>query len=259
MCQTCTAKDSARQIAGATLVTPKWVDRNTLQLSNLPALWQVLDGKIGQDLIDRAIAFWGYTRQFGDEAMQHNADALLATCGLGFLEPFNADRFRPQQDDPFADLKNNALNALVELAVFYGNRLPAVFWDSFAYLATRDQPETERSILQEAQHDLPHHYTIIDSCLHASGMVYKFLLHVNSVMFHHTGRVLDHNCDCSCSLVNLTTVEGSILFTPEQEKIIPMTQSLFTHLLCETVKLQSLFLPFALGLTPEAAEIMKLG
>ena len=67
---------------------------------------------------------------------------------------------------------------------------------------------------------MPYHYALVDSALHATGLVYTFLMHVNSVMFRHTGRVLVHNCDCKCSLVNLVEMDGSINYTLPRANIM---------------------------------------
>ena len=117
----------------------------------------------------------------------------------------------------------------------------------------------EQSIIQaDATGNLPYSYTLVDSALHATGLVYTFLMHVNSVMFKHTGRILVHNCDCNCSLVNLEEMGGRIEYDLPQGKIVGASQSVFTHLMAETYKLMECFLPFAYSITPEACKIKAL-
>jgi hypothetical protein len=236
----------------------KWVDlADAKRTLTLPDPWPALTTHgFHQDLIDRAYAHLAYANEYGGSL---NAEATLAILGKGFAAPFDRSRFEPTTHDANRALKAKALDALDELATFYGNRVSAVVWDALAHLACRADPEREQSIIKEAAlGTLPHHYLLIDSALHATGLVYTFQLHVNSVMFRHTARILVHNCDCSCSLVNLEAIGGSIDYTLPQGKIQAATQSVFTHLLAETMKLMECFLPFAYGVTPEAREIEAL-
>lgn len=238
----------------------KWVDLAKAKATiRLPEPWQALEArKFHQDLVDRAYGHLAYVSEYRLKGLD-NAVSVLEALGEGFLMPFSPISFEPKQGDPSYDLKMKALNALNELRDFYGDRVSAVVWESFASLACRAEPEVEKSIIQEgAAGTLPYHYTIVDTMLHAAGLVYTFILHVNSVMFKHTGRILVHNCDCNHSLVNLEAVGGSIDYTPPAANIKTMTQSVFTHSVAETIKLMEDFLPFAYCLTPEAAEIQAI-
>ncbi len=236
----------------------KWIDLTSAKATvRLPDPWPLLESQnFHPDLVDRAYAHLAYAREHDFE---DNALAVLAALGAGFASPFNRSRFDPQDDDPKRELKVKALEAIEELAACYGNRVSAVVWNSLAHLACRENPEEEKSIIKEqSSGTLPHHYMLVDSALHATGLVFTFQIHVNAVMFRHTGRILNHNCDCSCSLINLEVMDGMIKYAPEAERIQTMTQSVFTHLLAETVKLMQCFLPFAYSITPEAREIQAL-
>lgn len=236
----------------------KWVDLAQAKKNlTLPDPWPMLmDNGFHQDLTDRAYAHLAYTKEYGG---YENAEASLAILGSGFAAAFSRFRFGPTDRDPNYKLKLKALDAIDELSAFYGNRVSAVVWDALAHLACREDPEREQSIIKEAASGtLPHHYLLVDCALHATGLVYTFLLHVNSVMFRHTGRILIHNCDCSCSLVNLEEIGGSIDYRLPRAKLQAATQSVFTHLLAETVKLMEDFLPFAYSITPEAQQIKAL-
>jgi hypothetical protein len=236
----------------------KWINlADAKAMLVLPEPWALLESQdFHADLTNRAYAHSAYA---ANNAFADNAYAVLFALGNGFIAPFDRSRFEPRHNDENLELKSSALDALDELAAFYGDRISSVVWESLAHLACREDPEVEKSIIKEAASGtLPHHYMLVDSALHATGLVYTFLLHVNSVMFKHTGRILVHNCDCNCSLVNLETIGGRIEYTPPRQNVVAMTQSVFTHLLAETVKLMECFLPFAYSITPEAYEIKAL-
>jgi hypothetical protein len=236
----------------------RWVDLPEAKARvTLPDPWQKLEASgFHEDITNRAYAHLAYARE---NSFEGNATAVLAAVGTGFLIGFDRSKFGPTRADPNYELKQKALDALEELAGFYGNRVSTVIWESLAHLACRKDPEREQSIIKEASSGtLPYHYTLVDSALHATGLVYTFQLHVSSVMFKHTKRILVHNCDCSCSLVNLEAIGGRIEYVPPQANVVAMTQSVFTHLLAETVKLMECFLPFAYSITPEAREIKAL-
>jgi hypothetical protein len=236
----------------------KWINLNKAKKSlQLPDPWPALiAAAFHQDIVDRAYAHLAYCTEYGG---LNNAELVLAALGEGFVNPFERLQFEPTLDDPNYELKVKSLDALTELSGFYGDRVSSVVWKSLAYLACRADPEVEQSIIQaDATGNLPYSYTLVDSALHATGLVYTFLMHVNSVMFKHTGRILVHNCDCNCSLVNLEEMGGRIEYDLPQGKIVGATQSVFTHLLAETYKLMECFLPFAYSITPEACKIKAL-
>jgi len=248
----------ATTIAVAIRPNMKWVDlAEAKRTLTLPTPWPALIANgFHEDLVGRAYAHLAYSRAYGN---CENAETCLAVLDKGFAAPFDRGRFAPTANDPNYALKTKALDAFSELSTFYGDRVSAVVWDSLAHLACRADPEEERSIIKEADSGtLPHHYLLVDCALHATGLVYTFLMHVNSVVFRHTGRILVHNCDCSCSLVNLEEMGGSLDYTLPRVKVQAATQSVFTHLLAETVKLMECFLPFAYSITPEAREIKAL-
>lgn len=236
----------------------KWINLERAKRElQLPEPWsQLIERGFHQDLVDRAYAHLMYCKKFGGF---ENACLVLAVIGDGFFTPFDRAQFEPDHNDPQFELKTNALNAIVEMVDFYGDRISAVVWKSLAHLACRTNPEVEQSIIKEAASGtLPYHYTLVDSALHATGLVYTFLMHVNSIMFRHTGRVLVHNCDCKCSLVNLEMLNGCIEYELPQANITVASQSVLTHLLAETFKLMECFLPFAYSITPEACQIQEL-
>lgn len=141
-------------------------------LSSIKA-WRELfeSGWEEEDLIQRAWAHLKWTEREAEKCNQShwvgNAKAFLSSMAKGFLNPFDRQNFMPQKGDLNFAFKVSVLDAIQDASNFYGNRCSSVLWDSFAYLGTRENPEVSRSILKEAE-ELPHHYGIVDTMLHAS-------------------------------------------------------------------------------------------
>lgn len=203
-----------------------------------------------EDLIQRAWSYQAWLARTKNDIWINNGKAFLSALAKGFQKPFDSKSFNIDSGDEFYELKINSLNALQETADYFGDRVPSLVWNSFAHLAVREDPEASRSILKEAD-SLPHHYGIVDSVLHAIPKCYKMMMYIQSVFSKHTGRILDHNCDCSCSLINLTE-SGVIEFTPAEGTLAEMTQSAFAHLLAESHLLINHKLPFEFTVTQEA-------
>lgn len=211
-----------------------------------------------EDLIMRAWAHLKWTEREALNCHQPhwvgNAKAFLSSMAKGFQYPFDREKFQPKSGDMNYDFKMNVLSAIADSSNFYGQRISSVLWDSFAYLGTREDPEVSRSILKEAE-ELPHHYGIVDTMLHASAKCYKLLLTVQSSMYKRTGMVIDHNCDCDCSLVNLLEGVGdmAVVFKIKPEQRFEATQSAFTHMLAESHLILNCKLPFEYTVTKESA------
>jgi len=214
-----------------------------------------------EDLIQRAWAHLKWTEREAEKCNQPywvgNAKAFLASMANGFRKPFDRQDFMPKAGDPNFDFKVKVLGAIQDASDFYGDRCPSVLWNSFAYLGTREDPEISRSILKEAV-ALPHHYAIVDTMLHSSAKCYKLLLTVQSFMYQKTGMVIDHNCDCDCSLVNLLEGVGdmAVVFKIKTEQRFEATQSAFTHMLAESHLILNCRLPFEYTITKEAGLLM---
>lgn len=209
------------------------------------------------DLIERAWAHYEWTRREAEDCNKPewvgNARAFLSAMAKGFQDQFDPGKFMPGDTDPNRNFKVSVVEAICDASNFYGNRVSSVLWDSFAYLGTRENPEVSRSIIKEAE-ALPHHYGIVDTMLHASAKCYKLLLTVQSFMFARTGMVIDHNCDCDCSLVNLLSGVGNmaVSFQIKPEQRFEATQSAFTHMLAESHLILNCRLPFEYTITKEA-------
>jgi hypothetical protein len=249
MCKKCEIRDIKMELQPLNLVTIR-------QTTALPKSWEALEiVDFHPDITDRAYAHLAWTERTGNALWIGNANAFLAALGKGFLEPFDAKKFRPKEGDPYFDLKTRALAALTELSAEFGDRVTSVMWNSLAHLATRTEPEESRSILKEAD-ILPHHYGIVDTMLHAMGKVYTFSLRVQSVFFAHTGMVLVHNCDCNCSLLNLQPVNGNIAFELGEKQRFEATQSLMSHMCAESHLILNSKLPFEYTITGDAQAVL---
>ena len=223
---------------------------------SLPDSWKQLeDAGFHPDLLERAYAHLAWTDRIGNPTWIGNARAFLSSLGKGYSAQFDRSSFEPRQDDPYVDLKRRALDALIELATEFGNRVPSVMWNSLAHLACRNEPEEKHSILKEAG-ALPHHYGIVDTMLHAMGKVYTFALHVQSVFFRHTDMVLVHNCDCNCSLLNLRKSDGGIVFRLNETERFEATQSLMSHMCAESHLILNDMLPFEYTITGDAQALL---
>jgi hypothetical protein len=211
-----------------------------------------------EDLISRAYAHLKWTERESRETNRphflQNAKGFLNAMAKGFREPFNKSAFMPNENDPYFELKTKSLDGLEKSSITFGHRMSSVVWDSYAYLGTRDEPETSRSILKEAE-QLPHHYGVCDTVFHAIPKCYKAMLVIQSDFWQSTGYVLDHNCDCSCSLINLLAGKGpsSVVFEMEEQWLYEATQSVFSHLLAESHLILNCHLPFEYSVTQEAA------
>lgn len=123
--------------------------------TNLPDVWKKLEASnFHDDLMLRAYAhmLWSQRKAMETDTptIAHNARVFLSAMGKGFAERFKREDFTPLSNDPFYTLKEKALDAIVELDAFFGDRVSSVIWNSFAHLATREEPEVKKSILKEA-------------------------------------------------------------------------------------------------------------
>jgi hypothetical protein len=221
------------------------------------SMWRKLfdSGWYEEDLIQRAYAHLKWTEREAKETNRPhflgNAVTFLNTLAHGFLHPFDGSKFMPKADDPQYELKVNAVKALEKSSKFFAHRVPAVVWDSYAYIATRNDPNVSRSILTEAT-ELPHHYAVCDTMLHGVAKCYKMMFGIQSDFWQGTGCVLDHNCDCSCTLLIATFGQNSVIFDFDKKWILEATQSAFTHICAESHLILNCHLPFEYTVTKEA-------
>ena len=223
----------------------------------LPQPWEQLEklgfkmGGVNEDIYLRAKGFY---LQCARKGCLEEACAWLEYAGEGSLNPFVGSEIAVTNDDPDADFKRRALQALGELATQFGRRIPSTVWRTLAFLATRPNPKQYKTILASRSH-LPFDYWVADTVLHGLGEVYGLKDHINSMLFQHTGMILEHNCDCGCDM-HPPEGDGVINASLPASRWQLATAALFSHLCGQSVLITFLKLPFEMGLSPEAAEAM---
>lgn len=175
--------------------------------------------------------------------------AFLSWVGDGFINPFQFEKYHPSRLDKDYSLKLKALEAIQSCADFYGNRVSSVVWDSFASLFTRPNPQ-EAGMIRDYTQYMSHPWYLIDSVLHATGLVYNFMLHIQSELNSRTGMVFDHNCDCSHVIQAPPDGVTVSAFSPASKRD-EASAALFSHLFCQAKLICMDHLPFELGITQE--------
>lgn len=238
------------------------VDHEKALSLELPGRWPELRRRgFHDDLYLRVAAqhLWGMENRL--VISSELLDPFLAKLAEGYSERFSKLSFLDMigEDDEYRELKVRTLYAVDELAEQFGDRLPTLLWRTLAFVAVREEPTQDRSIIAEVQKSsLPEHYTYLDACLHALGTVFNLNFHVESVFYKHTGHVLIHNCDCGCSLHSLAKPSGSMCAELPRESVKKATESFLVHLLAQFVMLAGLKLPFELGVGDDAAAALAI-
>ena len=220
----------------------------------LPEPWPALQrAGFHEDIVLRAKGFFLQARRLGFE---NQATEFLMWIGEGFLKPFSKDDFAPDPNDPDRALKINVLQSLERLSNEFGDRVSSVVWRTLAYLGTRPNPEKYASILSQKEH-LPFAWYLADTVLHGLGKVYGLKLHIDSRIFQYAQVALEHNCDCGCDIHGLDS-DGKIASFLKPERVQLATAALFSHLCGESLLIMGLKMPFEMGVSPEAHEVMSL-
>lgn len=214
----------------------------------MPDPWPALEKRIDPDLLLRARGFKLRSMRDGLGTL---ADEVLRIVGLGFVEPFSSFRFKRmiQDGDPAVVFKLKFLGALEDLAKEFVGRVSAVVWNSLAVLGTRENPHIEQKI--RTVKNLPHPWWFVDSVLHGLGKVYGLHFHVQSRICAATGHVLDHNCDCDHSAKQVIAGQSMNFLIPSGQ-FKTASAALMSHVLCETLLVGGMHLPFELGVSNEA-------
>lgn len=245
-------------------ITP--VDHAQALAQDLPGHWSCLqDQGFHDDIVLRVACanLWCIMNQpaLPDHPVVEPMGLFLKRLASGYQHRFDSAPFRNDIDpnDEHRELKLKALDAIDELAEFYGDRLPNLLWTTLAFISAREAPTEDRSIIVEvANSKLPEHYTFLDACLHALGKVYSLNFHVASVFWKHTGHVPIHNCDCGCSLHSLAAIEGGMHFQMPRANVKKATESFLTHVLAEFVCLAGMKIPFEFGVGDDAAAALAM-
>lgn len=222
-----------------------------VDLASMPSMpAQMTEIKLDADLQERVKGYYLQSQRLG---MEEVSQEFLKYLAIGFLVPFSREKFEPLPGDLYFDQKQRLLTALEELSQEFSGRIPSIVWDSLAYLGTRPDPTKDATILAEVDR-LPHPYYVVDTVLHALGKVYGLKMHIDSTVYGYSGMIFEHNCDCSCSFRAPNAGGLAVFLMPEKHK--EATAALLSHLLSESLLLMGLKMPFEMGLSPEAAQIM---
>lgn len=229
------------------------------QKVDLPAPWpQLIKQGFHADLIERAKGFKLQADRLGFEEI---ANEYLGIVGESFQKPFDPARFSIGLDDADRELKQNILKGLSKLSQEFGDRVPTIVWDTLAFLGTRPNPTGYATILASAPYlqEVGLHWAVADTVLHGLGKVYGLKSHVDSVIFDASGVIFEHNCDCGCAAQPVANTATMRHFLPnEPVRRILATGALLSHLLSEALLIMGLKMPFEMGLSPEAAEVLAL-
>lgn len=213
----------------------------------LPAPWRSLETQgFHPDLMEVARRFMIVAERDG---FAEQGGQILEWAGDGFTNPFDRTQFEPAANDPDLPFKRNFLDAIDRLAADFGNRVPSVVWQAFAFLGTRPNPH-EEAMIPDMQEYLPMHYGLADTVLHGASIVYGFMNHVQSRVYEYAGVVLEHGCGCSHSARELKAGAKIECFL-EPSEIPQATFALLIQLLCMAKSIMVDGYPFNLGLSPE--------
>ncbi len=228
-----------------------------IQAVTLPPPWAALEESgFHPDLLRRAR---GYMMKMVRDGHEEVAKYILTVLGEGFMYDEKATlplQFPLSAHDQYLEVKTKALQALEDLRRTFGSRVSRVQWESLACLAVRNDPYEMRSIIS-IQAELPHHYAVVDCSLHAIGKVFGLMAHVQTQLSQNAGTMLEHNCDCNHSLVSLAHWGHSIKAPLPEDRFVEATNALFSHQLSEFALIAVLKLPFEMGVSSEAEEIIR--
>jgi hypothetical protein len=220
---------------------------------DLPHPWTHLQAKnFHHDLTELSRRYLLQARRLGFEDLGRE---VLTQLGTGFLTPFDRTHFEHLIGGPYADMQCKVLDVLQELSQEFGDRISSVVWDSFAFLGTVPDPTIETTILSR-QESLTHPYWIVDSCLHAVGKAYRLLLHIETCMSRAGAGLFEHGCGCDCRVAPSTLGKVEYALAPELYKVVSF--ELWSHTLSESLLIGGLHMPFEMGLSPYAADVMRL-
>lgn len=220
---------------------------------DLPNPWPQLQAKgFHHDLVELAQRYLLQADRLGFAEL---GKEVLKLLGQGFLTPFDRQQFEHLVGGPYADVQTKVLAVLEGLSQQFDDRISSVVWDSFAFLATVPDPTIETTILSR-QESLTHPYWLVDSCLHAVGKCYRLLLHIETCMSRAGAGLFEHGCGCECRIAPSTLGKVEYNLAPELYKTVSF--ELWSHTLSESLLIGGLHMPFEMGLSPYAADVMKL-
>ena len=220
---------------------------------DLPHPWPQLQAQdFHHDLLAQAQGYLLLADRFGFAEL---AREVLKLLGQGFLTPFDRKQFEYLVGGPYADVQTKTLDVLEGLSQQFGDRISSVVWNSFAFLGTVPDPTVETSILSR-QESLTHPYWLVDSCLHAVGKCYQLLLHIEMCMSRAGAGLFEHACGCEAHIAPSTI--GKVEYNLASESYKKVSFALWSHTLSESLLIGGLHMPFEMGFSPYAADVMKL-
>lgn len=189
----------------------------------------------------------------GDSAEYFAAQYLQAHAGIDFV------RFVPEQDSRLYGTKMKYLSGIQKLHAQFGDRLPAIVYNTLAFAGTREDPHTEVRIpdIESALIELTgSDWIAADAVLHALPKCSKLNLHVLSLINETTGSVLMHGCGCNHVVPAMGEYLIQCFMKLDVTTIIEETGSLLRHMLGDMILLK-LGMPRIIGISDRAERTQR--
>lgn len=189
----------------------------------------------------------------GDTAEYFAGQYLQSWGGINF------SRFEPECGDRLRKTKLAYLGAISKLHRQFGDRLPAIVYNTLAFAGTRENPHTEVRI-PDVEGNLialtGSDWIAADTVLHALPKCSKLNLHVLSLINDATGSVLMHGCGCNHVVPAMGEYRIECFMKLDAATIIEETESLLRHMLGDMVLLK-LGMPRIIGISDRAERTQR--
>lgn len=189
----------------------------------------------------------------GDTTEYFVQQYLRSTTGIDF------SRFEPELSDRLRGTKIKYLGAIKKLHGQFGDRLPAIVYNTLAFAGSREDPHTEVRI-PDVESDLitltGSDWIAADTVLHALPKCSKLNLHVLSLINEATGSVLMHGCGCNHVIPAMGEYRIECFMELDEATIIEETESLLRHMLGDMVLLK-LGMPRIIGISDRAERTQR--
>lgn len=178
---------------------------------------------------------------------------LQVQAGIDFT------RFVPEQGGLLYTTKMNYLGAIQKLHSQFGNRLPAIMYNTLAFAGTREDPHTEVRI-PDIEDDLikliGSDWIAADTVLHALPKCSKLNLHTLSLINEATGSVLMHGCGCNHVVPAMGEYLIQCFMKLDKATVAEETESLLRHMLGDMMLLK-LGMPRMIGISDRAERTQR--
>lgn len=189
----------------------------------------------------------------GDTAEYFANQYLQTQTGIDFT------RFVPEQGGRLYTTKMNYLSAIQKLHSQFGNRLPAIMYNTLAFAGTREDPHMEVRI-PDIEDDLikliGSDWIAADTVLHAMPKCSKLNLHTLSLINKATGSVLMHGCGCNHVVPAMGEYLIQCFMKLDVATITEETESLLRHMLGDMVLLK-MGMPRIIGISDRAERTQR--